>query len=99
HTTLFRSQINGPKRARLWQKVAFVARHPGYSVCIAAEKLNATVRIGQSLKKIEQATTLKERGLAALFLKVFQWEVLAHHFQDLQPIADTHPHEIGRAHV
>lgn len=85
-------QINGPKRAKLWQKIAFVARHPGYSVCIAAEKLNATVRIGQSLKKIEQATTLKERGLAALFLKVFQWEVPAHHFQDLQPIADTHPH-------
>lgn len=85
-------QINGLKRARLWQKIAFVARHPGYSICIAAEKLNVTVRIGKSLKKIEQAKTLKERLLAALFLKVFQWRIPAHHFRELEAMSEEHPH-------
>jgi CDP-glycerol glycerophosphotransferase (TagB/SpsB family) len=85
-------KINGPNRAGLWKKVAFLARHPGYSVCIAAEKLNATARIGQHLKKIEQGTTLRERVLAALFLKVFQWRVPAHHFRELQPFSAAHPH-------
>lgn len=85
-------EINGPVRASPGKKLSFVVRHPGYSLCIVAEKFNATSRIGQSLKKIEQARTWKERVLTRLFVKVFQWKVPRYHFDNLQPISESHPH-------
>ncbi len=92
-------EVNGPGRASFGRKVAFLARYPSYSLCIAAEKLNLTPRIGRSLKKIEQAGTLKEKLLTRLFLKVFQWQVPADHFDSLYPISETHPHVLVPGNV
>jgi hypothetical protein len=88
-------ETNGESKASIGQKLAFVVRYPVYSLCILVEKLNATNRIGRSLRKIERATSLKEKLLTRLFIQVFQWKIPARYFDNLQPISEKYPHVLA----
>lgn len=92
-------EANGPNRAPLHRKVVFLLRHPIYSLCIAAEKMGAAKRIGRELKRIEKAETLRERVLMRLFVKMFEWTIPAHYFDELQPVAAHLPHVLVPARV
>jgi len=91
--------VNGEGRASLRRKLAFIARRPAYSLCIIAEKLNLTKRIGQPLMRIEQGDSLKDRLLTHLFVEIFQWKIPGRYFDDLQPISESHPYILAPSDV